>query len=78
MLNKVVEYNSSTSQEIAVSCVNSLKAFGSMQAAITTLTDVSATISPESQPIAAPTHNTGGATKINEYQAREQTEAEVA
>ena len=36
-----------------------------MQAAITTLTDVSATISPESQTIAAPTHNTGGATKIN-------------
>ena len=62
MLKKIMEYNSSTSKEIAVSCVKALKAFKPTQAAIITLTDATATIAPESQ----------------EYQSREQNESEVA
>ena len=76
ILKKILEYNSSTSQEIAVSCVKVLKAFEPTQAAISTLTDASATIAPEAQPIAARTHTMGGATAINGEQAREQIEAE--
>ena len=62
MLKKIMEYNSSTSQEIAISCVKALKTFKPTQAAIATLTNAPATISPGSQ----------------EEQAGEQNEAEVA
>ena len=78
MLKKIVKYNSSTSQEVALSCVKALKEFEPTQEAITTLTDAPDTISPESQPIAAPTQTTGGAKTINEEQAGEHTKAEVA
>ena len=49
MLNKIVEYNSSTSQEIEVSFVKALKAFEPTQEAIATLTDEPATLAPEAQ-----------------------------
>ena len=62
MLKKIVEYNSSTPKEIAVSCVKALRAFETMQAAIATLTNAPYTISPEAQ----------------EEQAGEQNEGEVA
>ena len=62
MLKKIVEYNSSTSQEVTLSCVKALKSFEPTQAVITTLTDALATISPE----------------VQEDQAGEQNEAEVS
>ena len=49
MLKKIVEYNSSTSREIAVFCVKALESFEPTQAAIATLTDAPDTISPEAQ-----------------------------
>ena len=69
MLKKIVEYNSSTSQEIAAYSARALKSFEPMQATIATLTDAPDTIAPELQPIAAPTHTTDGVTTINEEQA---------
>ena len=78
MLNKIVEYNSSTSQEIVVSYVKALKSFERTQVEITTLTDAPAIIAPKCQPIVAPTQTTGGATTINEEQAGEHNKAEVA
>ena len=49
MLKKTVEYNSSISQEITVSCIEVLRAFEPTQAAITTLTYAPDTIDPEDQ-----------------------------
>ena len=57
MLKKIVDYNSSISKEIAVSCVKALKAFKPTQAAIATLTDAPDTISPEAQEEQAGEHN---------------------
>ena len=62
MLKKIVEYNSTTSKYIAVSCVKALKSFEPTQAMIATLTDEPSTIAPESQ----------------EEQAGKQNKAEVA
>ena len=69
MLKKITEYNSSTSQEIALSFVELLKDFEPMQAAIATLTNAPATISLESHTVAVPTQTKGRAMKINKYQA---------
>ena len=49
MLKKIMEYNSSTYQEIALSFVNVLKSFEPTQAEIATPTYASATTAPESQ-----------------------------
>ena len=49
MLNKIVEYNSSTSKSIAVYCVKALKTSEPTQAAIATLTYVPSTTYPEYQ-----------------------------
>ena len=49
-----------------------------MKAEISTLIYAPATIAPESQPTAAPTHNTGGATTVNEGKVGEYTKAEVS
>ena len=46
MLKKIVEYNLSTSQEIALSCVKAIKSFKPTQSEITTPTNVPATIAP--------------------------------
>ena len=78
MLKKIMKYNSSTSQVIKVSFAKALKSLETMQAAIANLTDIPATISPESQPTAALTQTTGGAIKTNEEQAGEYTKAEVS
>ena len=78
MLNKIVEYNSSTSQDIAVSCVKALKAFEHTHTAIYTLTNAPATIAPESQPVTVPTQTMGGATTINKEGAGEQNKSEVS
>ena len=72
-----MKYNSSTSQEITVSCVKALESSEPMQAAIATLTNAPATIDPAAQPIAAPNKITGGATTINKEQAGEQNNTEV-
>ena len=76
-LKKIVEYNSYTPQEIAVSFVDALKSFKLTQSVITTLTDAPTTVSPEAQPNALPTQNMSGAMKIKEEQEVEQTEVEV-
>ena len=57
-----MEYNSSTSKEISVSCIKALKDFYPTQSAIANLTDAPANISHESQ----------------EDQTGEQNEAEVS
>ena len=62
MLKKIVEYDSSISQEITVSFVKALKAFETTHLAIANITDAPATIAPEAQ----------------EEQAGEHTKAEVA
>ena len=72
MLKKIVEYNSSTSQEITVSCVKALKSIKHTQSVIATLTDVPANLSPEAQPTTEPTQNIGGS---NKEQAGEHTKA---
>ena len=78
MPKKIVEDNSSTSQENAVYFVKALKAFEPTKAAIATLIGAPDTTSPEAQPTAAPAHTTGEAITINEGQAGDQTEAEVS
>ena len=62
MLKKIVEYNSSTSQKIAVSFIKAIKAFKPTQSVIATITNAPDTKSPETQ----------------EYQSGEQNEVEVA
>ena len=52
MLKKIIEYNSSTPQEITASYVKSLKACEPTQAAFATLTDAPDTIASEPQPTA--------------------------
>ena len=49
MPKKIVEYNSSTSKEIIVSCVKALKYFKLTQSAMVSLTDAPDTIDPEAQ-----------------------------
>ena len=75
---KIVEENSSTSQENAVSCVKALTAFEPTQSVIANLINAPVTAAHETQPTAAPAHTTGKAIKINEGQSGEQTDAEVS
>ena len=66
---KIVEYNSSASQEIALSCGKALKSFEPTQAAIATLIYAPANIGPKSQPTKAPNQTTGGEMTINKEQS---------
>ena len=77
IIKKIVEENSSTSQEISVSCVKALKSFGPTQADIDTLINTPDTTAPEVQTTAAPAHTTGEEITTKEGQAGYQTEEYV-
>ena len=55
MLKKFMEYNSSTPQDILVSCIKELKSLEPTQAEIANLINAPANISPETQLTEAPT-----------------------